>query len=129
MGSDAEIGPSTFKSFVSVAATNFDYLHSQVEVETVSAGQKETMFVELKALHDDNDSYMSEYNIILSDGSFGGTNAGAFGTFGTLQNLLEVCSPLLQVFLPLLEVCLPLSEVCLPLSEAFLFLSEIFCIY
>ena len=25
MGSDAEIGPSTFKSFVSVAATNFDY--------------------------------------------------------------------------------------------------------
>ena len=83
MGSDAEIGPSTFKSFVSVAATNFDYLHSQVEVETVSSGQKETMFVELKALHDDNDSYMSEYNIILSDGSFGGTNAGAFGTFGT----------------------------------------------
>ena len=83
MGSDAEIGPSTFKSFVSVAATNFDYLHSQVEVETVSSGQKETMFVELKAIHDDNDSYMSEYNIILSDGSFGGTNAGAFGTFGT----------------------------------------------
>ena len=83
MGSDAEIGPSTFKSFVSVAATNFDYLHSQVEVETVSAGQKETMFVELKAIHDGNDSYMSEYNIILSDGSFGGTNAGAFGTFGT----------------------------------------------
>ena len=37
---DAEIGPSTFKSFVSVAATNFDYLHSQVEVETVSSGQK-----------------------------------------------------------------------------------------
>jgi len=83
MGADAQIGTMTSKSFVSVAATNYNYLHAYVEAETLSVGQKETLFAEVVAIHDTSDSYIGEYNIISSDGSYGGTNAGTFGTFGS----------------------------------------------